>query len=389
MTELGVSVYPDLSPIEDIEAYLHLASKYGCTRVFSSMFSVEGTNEEILEYFRKFIETAHACGMKVSLDVNPAFLTKLGVTPEDVSLFHEIGCDIIRLDMCYGKEKDLQMINNPYGIQIQLNASMGIADELQYLKDHGVTGERLLLGHNFYPQRYTALKWNTFLKTNEQLFPFGYSIDAFVASHAEKTHGVWDARDGLPTVEMMRDLPIDLQVRLLEAAGIQNILIGNAYASEDEFKAIQEVLAEPRKIEDSPIWENIKGFGALFGMGAERKLKVIPDPDITETERYMLFDFFPQVDYGDSSEWIWRSRSGRMNNKDRIIPQRSFDCEYFEPGDVLIVNDTYKHYSGEVQIARLPVKNDGQRNRIGKLAENEMKLLELIKDGDFVRFLEK
>ena len=56
---------------------------------------------------------------------------------------------------------------------------------------------------------------------------------------------------------------------------------------------------------------------------------------------------------------------------------------------MLIVNDTYKHYSGEVQIARLPVKNDGQRNRIGKLAENEMKLLELIKDGDFVRFLEK
>ena len=389
MTELGVSVYPDLSPIEEIEKYLRLASRYGCTRVFSSMFSVEGTNEEILAYFRKFIEIAHENGMKVSLDVNPQFLKKLGVTPEDVSLFHEIGCDIIRLDLCYGNEADLCMINNPYGIQVQLNASMGIADELQYLKEHGVTGEKLLLGHNFYPQRYTALRWDKFLQTNAALFEFGYPIDAFVASHAENTHGVWDARDGLPTVEKMRDLPIDLQVRMLEASGIQNILIGNAYASEEEFKAIQEVLAEPRKIEDSPIYEIIKGFGSLFGIGAERKLRVIPDPKITDTERYMLFDFFPQVDFGDSSEWIWRSRSGRMNNKDRAIPQRKEDCEYFEPGDVLIVNDTYKHYSGEVQIARLPVKNDGQRNRIGKLAENETQLLELIKDGDFVRFLEK
>ena len=73
MSEIGVSVYPDLSPIEDIEAYLKLASKYGVTRVFSSMFSVEGTNEEILDYFRNFIRIAHENHMEVSLDVNPQF----------------------------------------------------------------------------------------------------------------------------------------------------------------------------------------------------------------------------------------------------------------------------------------------------------------------------
>ena len=32
MVQLGVSVYPDLSPIEEIEAYLKLASQYGFTR---------------------------------------------------------------------------------------------------------------------------------------------------------------------------------------------------------------------------------------------------------------------------------------------------------------------------------------------------------------------
>ena len=123
--EIGISVYPDLRPLDEIRDYLKLAAKYGCTRVFSSMFSVEGTNEEIINYFRDFIKAAHEVGMKVSLDVNPNFMTKIGADYDDISLFHDIGCDIIRMDMSYGKEKDLVLCNNPYGIQIQLKAKYG------------------------------------------------------------------------------------------------------------------------------------------------------------------------------------------------------------------------------------------------------------------------
>ena len=48
MITLGVSLYPEQEKLEDIDAYLELASKYGFTKVFTSMFSVEGTREEIL-----------------------------------------------------------------------------------------------------------------------------------------------------------------------------------------------------------------------------------------------------------------------------------------------------------------------------------------------------
>lgn len=388
MTEIGVSVYPDLSPIEDIEAYLKLASRYGVTRVFSSMFSVEGTNEEILDYFRNFIRIAHENHMEVSLDVNPMFLKKLGVTPEDISLFHEIGCDIMRLDMCYGPEKDLLICNNPYGIRIQLNASTGIAKELQYLKDHGVTDKQLLLGHNFYPQRYTGLKWKAFNETNKDLFQYHFPIDAFVASTAPHTHGVWDAVCGLPTVEKMRDLPIDLQVREMMAVGIENIFIGNAYASEEEFQAIQSVMQEPRPIEKSPLYEMLKGFGALAAPKAEKILKITTDPEITDEERFFLFDVYPQADWGDSSEWIWRSRVGRFLNKNHPVVPRTLYQATFEPGDVVIVNDNYKHYAGEIQIVREAIVNDGTRNRIGHLAPHEEEMFELIHDGDQVHFIE-
>ena len=118
---LGVSVYPDIDSLEDIAKYLQLASKYGFTRVFSSMFSVEGTKEEVLAYFRDFIRIAHECGMEVSLDVNPDCFKRMGATVDDLSVFHEIGCDIVRMDLSFGLEGDAKLLLNPYDIKILWN----------------------------------------------------------------------------------------------------------------------------------------------------------------------------------------------------------------------------------------------------------------------------
>lgn len=389
--EIGISVYPDLRPLDEIRDYLKLAAKYGCTRVFSSMFSVEGTNEEIINYFRDFIKAAHEVGMKVSLDVNPNFMTKIGADYDDISLFHDIGCDIIRMDMSYGKEKDLVLCNNPYGIQIQLNASFKAGEEAAFLKENGIGPDQLMVGHNFYPQRYTALKWKNFLDTNKALEQYGYPIEAFVSSTAPDTHGVWDAKDGLPTVEKLRDLPIDLQARILFGTGnVENLLIGNAYATEEEFKALKGVLDAPRKMEDSPMYEFYRKMGfPMKEMDEEKVLKVILEKDISENERWMLMEFYPLSDMGDSSEWIWRSRNGRFMNKNRPIEPRKYEGEYFPVGSVLIVNDNYKHYAGEIQIARREVRNDGQRNLLGRLAPHEDEMFEMVNDGDCVRFVEE
>ena len=49
---LGVSLYPEQEKLEDIDAYLKLASEHGFTKVFTSMFSVDGTREEIIKNFK-------------------------------------------------------------------------------------------------------------------------------------------------------------------------------------------------------------------------------------------------------------------------------------------------------------------------------------------------
>lgn len=384
----GISVYPDIESMDEIRSYFALASKYGATKVFSSMFSVEGTKEEVLDYFREFIKIAHQYSIKVVLDLNPPFLKKMGVTYDDVSLMHDIGCDVMRMDMPFGAEKDLVLVNNPYNISIMFNASGNFASELAYFEEHGVPKERVLLGHNFYPQPYTGLKWKDFLETNAILKKYGYPVQAFISSLNPKATGVWDADYGLPTVERLRKLPIDTQARIIEATGnVDMAWIGNAFATEEEMESLIEVQKDVRPIEQSPVYEMFKVYGwDNRDRSEDRKLRVVVDSEVTDTEKYQLFDVFPQLDMGDSSEWIWRSRTGRMVQPD--IPFRKCEKDMFEVGDVLIVNNNYQHYAGEIQIVRIPFENDGQRNYLGHLAKGEELILEVLKNNDEVTFLE-
>lgn len=57
------------------------------------------------------------------------------------------------------------------------------------------------------------------------------------------------------------------------------------------------------------------------------------------------------------------------------------------PGDVIIVNDNYKHYAGEVQVVMEPMANDGIRNLVGRISPDEMYVLEAVTDGDTVVFV--
>lgn len=389
MGSFGVSVYPDLRPLDEIESYLRRAASHGAKRVFSSMFSVEGTNEEVLDYFRRFNAVVHDCGMEVALDVNTLFLERLGCAPDNIALFAEIGCDTIRMDGSYGMEGDLTLCRNPHGIKIELNASAGALAELDYLSSHGVGPDVLSLGHNFYPQRYTGLKWSTFIDTNTKLAAYGYPLEAFVSSQAPDTHGVWDAVCGLPTVERLRDYPADLQARIMLATpGITNITFGNAYATDDELAAVAQVYEGPRLVSDSPAYEVFRDTWFVPAQPErEITLKVVPDPAITSEEHFMLFEMYPQMDYGDSSEWIWRSRAGRLFQRSDIDP-RPVEGETFDAGDVVMVNANYRHYMGELQVVRIPILNDGTRNRVGHLAPHEEELLALIGDGEYVRFVE-
>lgn len=391
--ELGISVYPDLRPLEEIEAYFELAARYGVSKVFSSMFSVEGTKEEVLDYFDKLITAAHKNNLKVALDVNPLCFEKMGATPDDLSVFAQIHVDVLRMDLSYGPEGDAKLIQNPYGIGIQFNNS---AEIVKGLIQCGIDPKVISVCHNFYPQRYTGMKWNKFVQNNIAIKSISRDVHiaAFISSTAPGTHGVWDAANGLPTVEKLRTLPIDLQARMILATeDVDDLLIGNAYASEEEFQKLQEALQETENDNEAmdPTLAMLVEHGIIDLNKPIKRLRVTLDPDVTEKEKEVLFDFKPHLEMGDSSEWIWRTRISRFkySQPDQILTPRKVEGDFFAVGDVVIVNDNYKHYAGEVQIVKIPIVNDGTRNRVGHIDEEEYQMMDLIHDGDLVEFLVK
>ncbi len=389
MKRLGISVYPDIQSFETIKEYIKLASKYGFTRVFSSMWSVEGTAQEVLEYFEELIQVAHSYNMQVSLDVNPDCFAKIGASYDDLRVFNDLGVDILRMDICYGLEKDVQLVNNPYGIVIEFNASIMNDDYFKSMIARGANKDNIITGHNFYPQRYCGMKWNKFIDISGKLKKCGLQVTAFVTSHNKNTCGVWDAKDGLCTVELMRQWSLDQQVRALVASKVvDTILIGNACASEEELKMASEAIKEIEPNQNDPVVKMMMHFGATRErFFPQYKIRVKPEKDISKEERKILFDFFPHSDVGDSSEWIWRSRMGRFLNEK--IVYRKWEKASFDVGDVVLINENYQHYAGEVQIVLRPIVNDGTRNLIGHLQKEELEILNLIEEGAVVIFLEE
>ena len=369
MVTFGVSLYPEQEKTAEIDRYLQVAATNGFTKVFTSMFSVNKSKAEIMADFKQASELAHKHGMTIFVDVHPFVFETLGATATDLSIFAEMGIDGIRMDMVFGDERDVQLVDNDYGIIIEYNPMMIDAVEPIFQNIH--KKQNFQVCHNFYPQKYTALDMPFFEELSTYWHDKEVRVGAFVSSQESGTHGPWPVSDGLPSIEEHRNLPIDLQVRhFLMMGTIDEIIIGNTYASDAELESIKYIIDDLFKEE-----EVTDQRLANFAKSLKRKmyLRANIEKDLSPEERALAIDFRLNADFGDKTSYMLRSRFGRFSKK--TIHPRPVADEYFERGDILIVNSNLAHYQGEVQIALKRMKNDGQRNRIGKiLAEEEILL---------------
>ncbi|NVF12300.1 DUF871 domain-containing protein [Anaerococcus sp. AGMB00486] len=352
MRNLGISIYPEHSTKENDLAYMKMAAKYGFTRIFTCLLSVEESKEETISNFSNFISQAHNLGYTVSVDTNGHVFEFLGAKADNLSVFSQMGVDIIRLDWPLSDSENILMTNNPYGIAVEFNASSDISLDLLIKK--GANRNAMSTCHNFYPQEYTGLSKKRFDYFTDKYYQMGLPVHSFISSNNENTFGPWPVFKGLCTLEEHRYKAIDYQLRhLIADRRINDIIIGNAFASEDELKVLSQIdLSIP-------------------------SLKINLNNDIMDIEENILFDFV-HADRIDSSEYFIRSSSTRIFAKDSDIPAKNVDKEFFERGDVLIVNNNLAHYKGEIQIVKKQIKNTGERNLLGYLDENEQLILNML-----------
>ena len=384
MITLGVSLYPEQETIEEIDNYLQLASKYGFTKIFTSIFSVPGTNEEVIEYFKNFTAIAHKYGMKVCGDANTDCLKKLGADEKNLDVIKEMGIDILRMDMCYRDERDVTLINNTYGIGVEMSA--GFIPAIDKALADGANPNNLSVCHNFYPQEYTGCDLESIMRINEHWKSKGVKVALFITSHNPKDHGPWPVHDGLVTIEDHRFMSVADQVRhVLAMNNVDEILFGNAFATEEEFEQVADVMNEVYTHV-----EKVTQFGSMIAdILPHGDLKRLPlgielEDGVTDIEKEILYYGTHQV--GESIHYMIRSRWTRLFYKDADIPCRVCDKEYFEKGDVLIVNNNLNYYKAEIQICMMPMKNTGQRNLIGHISKDALPILDLMSKSSIFCF---
>ena len=357
----GISIYPEHASYEQNAAYIAEAGKRGFTRVFSCLLSVEDDREVIAREFRELHDRIHEAGMEVVLDVSPAVFSKLGIGYDDLSFFADVRADGIRLDEPFTGAQVAAMTRNPQGLKIELNASSAdgtIAATLACAPDRA----HLLACHNFYPQRYSGLDTGFFLEQSAPVHEAGVRLAAFVGCTSHDAFGPWPLREGLPTLEDHRDLPLDLAARRLAATGlIDDVIISNCFATPAELDALAAVDAQ--RVE----------------------FRTAPEGDPSEVELEILYTFPHQV-RGDRSGYLARSTMSRVKYHDaEIAPRNTRDLHR---GDVVVVNGNDARYKGELQIILRDIPNDGTRNVVATLAEEEQPLMGYLGSWTHFGFLE-
>lgn len=357
---LGISLYPEHSIMEEDKRYIDLAYKYGFERIFMCMLSVDKPKEVIKKSFTEIINYATEKGFEVILDIAPNIFDNLGISYDDLSFFAELGASGIRLDLGFDGAKEALLSFNKYGLKIEINMSNDVA----YI-DNIITyrpNKPFIYGcHNFYPQRGTGLPYDFFVKCSERFKKYGLRTAAFINSK-EGTIGPWNINDGLCTLEEHRELPIEVQAKHLFATDlIDDVIIGNVYASEDELRKLSEVNKYQIELDVEVLEET------------------------SEVEKKIMFD---EQHYrrGDITHEVIRSTEVRKKYCKYDIPIHNNE-EVFEEGDILIGNETFGKYKGELQVA-LKNSNDLRKNKVARVRKEELVLLDFIQPWSKFKIVE-
>lgn len=361
MRKLGISIYPEKSTKEEIIKYLKQAKEVGASRIFSCLLSANKEVSEIKKEFKEINLYAKDLGYEIIVDVSPSIFEKLGISYKKLDFFKEILCDGIRLDVGFTGNEEALMTYNEQDLKIEINMSNNTS-YIDTIMEYMPNQYNLIGCHNFYPHRYTGLNLDHFEKCNSRFKKYGLRTAAFVGSQSKGAFGPWPTTEGLPSLEIHRDIPLDVQIKHLIALGdIDDIIISNCYPSKEELEAISKV--------------NLKVLN----------LKIELHKDLPEVEKDILLNelHFRRGDFNNNMIRSTQSRVKYRGHKFEV-----FNTPDIKRGDVIIESSEYGHYAGELQIALNDMKNTGKSNVVGKIAEEELFLLDYIKPWQKFTFTE-
>lgn len=355
---LGISLYPEFAPMEENLAYLERAAAHGFDVLFLAFLGVKDPRETVIERYKPYTTRAKELGFEIFADVNPWVFERLGIQAcffkgLDLSFFEELQIDAMRLDLGMSSIEEAALTKNKWGIKVCINGAT-LTDHVGALLAAGADKENLVGCHNYYPHRYTGISLDYYVKGSKNWIDRGMRLQTFVSSNAPGAFGPWPVTEGLPTLEMHRNLPIGIQTKhfvMMEMA--DDILVSNCFATDEELQAMVD--ANQPKVK--------------FNM---KLADDVPDEQIARAS----IDLSVRGDC--TSGYLIRTFETRAL-PGGAVPFNT--VEKLQRGDVLIDNDLYGQYAGEVQIALKEMDNPGNVNVVGHIDEQEQILLDYLEGG--------
>lgn len=352
MHELGISIYPSQSSFEEMRDYLNIAHDLGYSRIFTSLLEVTGDSTEVVDKFKQIIAHGNDLHMATTIDINPRLFDQLGITYDDLSFFHELGVSAIRLDEGFTGYEEAKMTYNPFNIKIETNISRG-QHYIDMIWDFGPNPRNLIGSHNFYPQVRTGLEQGYFVDTTLRYKQYNLETSAFIDGKTGKL-GPWPTSDKMVSMEVQRHMSPSSQVQLLKQLHvIDNLFISSSLLDATELKAIRDAYLTPYPVLEVTLAEGISKL--------EEKIM------LDEVHLYR----------GDYSGYMIRSTQPRVTYAAEAVP--AHNVWDIHAGDIIIGNDSFGQYKGEMQIALKDWPNDGRVNVVGHVSAENLAVLASIK----------
>ncbi|WP_088043450.1 DUF871 domain-containing protein [Bacillus sp. EAC] len=345
---LGISIYLSQENKLKNKQFIELAKANGFQSIFTSLHIPEDDPSTYKELLQLLGQHAKENEMELMADISTKSLSYLGLDYTNITELLKWGVSGLRID--YGIS-EIQIAELSQKMKIALNASTLTPTFLQTLVANGLCSENVEAWHNFYPRPETGLAKSYIIEKNKWLKQNGISTMAFIAGDNEKRGPIYR---GLPTLEKHRDSnPIQAYLELTDECFVDKVLVGDVSLTEDTMKNLSNTI-DYISLQYKPM---------------------IHDEDLLN-----IVEQF-HTNREDPARDVIRSMESRLNGSfgDTLIrPLNTIDR--FK-GSITIDNELYGRYAGEMQITLTDLPTDEKVNVIGRIIEEDLKMLDKISAG--------
>ncbi|AXK51527.1 MupG family TIM beta-alpha barrel fold protein [Spiroplasma alleghenense] len=360
--KLGIAVYPEKMEMQAMKDYIDIATANGFSILWSALLQLDLTDKnskDILSKYQEIFKYGKSKNMKVTIDVNSRILKEINFN-NDLEFFINLGVDVIRFDSPIESINLAKLTFNDHDIAIELNMDNNdflVNDVLSYQPiQYRVQGS-----HNFYPQKNCGLTDEYYLETSLKFRNLGLRTAAFISSLNESKISNWAIDDNCCTLESLRGKDITTQAIALWSSGLtDDIIIANAFATKEE----------------------IIELGKLDRYIPE--IKITLEKTATPIEKTIISD---EVHFrrGDVNPKFIRSTQSRVKFKNEQFPVCNAD-QNLKKGDIIIGNNDFSLYKGELQLIIADVEKDNRKNLVAKVKPDQLFLLSYIKPWTRFKF---